>query len=478
MPFRFDNRCSYDDRLGTDVDPTPVASPALLAMNDAVANELGLSDDERRAAATIAALAGNGRLSGSRPRALVYAGHQFGHFVPRLGDGRAILLGEVITRSGDRVDVQLKGAGRTAYSRGGDGRAALGPVLREFLMSEAMHALGVPTTRALAAVSTGEIVAREEQLPGAVITRVARSHLRVGTFEYFAARGDTDGLRLVADLAVARHYPDAIDSENRATALVDAVVETQAALVAAWIGVGFVHGVMNTDNVSIAGETLDFGPCAFVDTYDPARTFSSIDHGGRYAFMRQPKIAAWNVGRLAEALLPLLHDDQHKAVSIANERVERFGDVFSAAFLAVFRRKLGLSVEEADDVSLIQDLLEAMASSKADFTGTFRALDDVADGARPFALAPALDAWALRYGARLGREPSPKESSARRARANPRLIPRNHLVEQALAAAHANNLTPFERLLGAVRRPYDDEVASIDEAPGEAQWRYRTFCGT
>jgi uncharacterized protein YdiU (UPF0061 family) len=488
--FAFEN--SYvrlPERFYARLDPTPVAAPRLVRVNAALAEALGLDPAALTRPEAVEVLAGNRVPEGAAPIALAYAGHQFGQFVPQLGDGRAILLGEVVGRDGVRRDIQLKGSGPTPFSRRGDGRAALGPVLREYLVSEAMAALGVPTTRALAAVTTGEPVWRETALPGAVLTRVAASHIRVGTFQYFAARGDTDGVRLLADHAIARHYPDAAAAENPYRALLEAVVARQADLVAQWLLIGFIHGVMNTDNTSIAGETIDYGPCAFMDAYDPATVFSSIDHGGRYAYGNQPRIAQWNLARLAETLLPLLAEDEDQAMAAAQETLTGFGSRFQAAYLGGLRRKLGLATEHEGDAALIQDLLQRMASNAADFTLTFRRLCDVAAGPEGDAAVRSLftdpaayDEWATAWRRRLGEEPG--ESAARRAAmqaVNPAFIPRNHLVEDVLAAAvEREDLGPFDEMLKVLSRPFEDqpEFARYAEPPGPDRRVHRTFCGT
>jgi uncharacterized protein YdiU (UPF0061 family) len=423
------------------------------------------------------------------PIALAYAGHQFGAFVPQLGDGRAILLGEVVGKDGRRRDIQLKGAGRTPFSRGGDGRAALGPVLREYVVSEAMAALGIPTTRALAAVTTGEPVVRDTVLPGAVLTRVAASHIRVGTFQFFAAREDVEALRALTAHALARHHPDAAGTGSDALALLERVIDAQASLVARWLGVGFVHGVMNTDNTAISGETLDYGPCAFLDEYDPRRTFSSIDHGGRYAFANQPRVALWNLGRLAEALLPLVADDEEEAVRLATEHLDRFAPRFAQAYLQVMRAKLGLVREEESDPALVDALLAALAANHVDHTLFFRRLCAVAadaslaDGlATSFADPGALRAWLEAWHRRIATEPATSETRASTMRrANPAFIPRNHRVEEAIEAAVARaDFGPFETLVDVLARPYSDqpERVHLAEPPGPEQRAYKTFCGT
>lgn len=431
MKFAFDNTYArLPDRFYARVSPARVRAPRVVKVNRALAEELGLDADQLASAEGAEVLAGNTLPEGAEPIALAYAGHQFGGFVSQLGDGRAILLGEVVGKDGKRRDIQLKGAGRTPFSRGGDGRAALGPVLREYVVSEAMAALGVPTTRALAAVTTGEPVHREQVLPGAVLTRVAASHLRVGTFQFFAARNDREALSTLTAYALSRHYPEAMGSGNDALALLDRVIEAQATLVARWLGIGFVHGVMNTDNTSISGETLDYGPCAFLDEYDPAKKFSSIDVGGRYAFGNQPRIAQWNMARLAEALLPLLADDEEEAVRLATERVQRFASLFMAAHGRVLRAKLGLEREEEGDLALAADLLERLASNGVDYTVFFRRLcaaaaDPAADAhvASLFAEPEAFRRWAEAWRHRLAKEDVAPEARARDAARQPRLHP-------------------------------------------------------
>ncbi len=453
--------------------PAPVRAPALLALNRGLAEELGLDPEALQSEAGVAMLAGNVVPEGAEPLAQAYAGHQFGSFNPGLGDGRALLLGEVVDRAGQRRDIQLKGSGQTPFSRMGDGRAWLGPVLREYLVSEAMHGLGIPTTRALAAVATGETVVREAPLPGAVLTRVAASHVRVGTFQFFAARGDVEAVRLLVDHVIARHYPAA----EGALGLLDAVVLAQARLVAAWLGVGFIHGVMNTDNTALSGETIDYGPCAFMDVFQADQVFSSIDQFGRYAYARQPQIAGWNLAQFATALLPVIDADQDRAVALATEVVRRFPDRFGDAWLEVFRAKLGLrdiGMEE-DDAKLINDLLVAMEDGAADFTATFRGLaEDRA--AEAFARPEELATWQPRYAARLAAQGGADGSAM--ASANPVVIPRNHLVEAALAAAVEGDMAPFERLHRATVRPFDPAEPDLTAPPAPGGGRYRTFCGT
>ena len=468
----FDN--SYARLPGTmqvAVRPTPVEAPRLIKVNMALAAELGI--DASRLTAGIAS--GNALPDGAAPLAQAYAGHQFGHFVPQLGDGRAILLGEIIDIHGKRRDIQLKGAGQTPFSRRGDGRAALGPVLREYLVSEAMHALGIPTTRALMAAATGEMVYRDQVLPGAVLTRVAASHIRVGTFQFFAVRRDIDSLKLLADHVIARHYPRLAVATNPYLGLLDQVIEAQARLVSRWVQVGFIHGVMNTDNVAVSGETIDYGPCAFMDAYDPATVFSSIDEGGRYAYGNQAPIAQWNLARFAETLLPLLDRDRDAAVRIATGRIEGFPEIYTRHWLSGFRAKIGLITEEDGDTELIQGLLDAMQAERADFTLTFRRLSNGED-------VPALANWVPLWRERLARDPqSTEDRSALMRSVNPSFIPRNHLVEEMIAAAVRNgDYAPFEQMLAVLSRPYDDQLdaARFAEPPAEIEPGYRTFCGT
>ena len=471
------------------VAPTPVTSPRLIKLNRPLARQLGLDPDRLESPEGAEILAGKRVPDGADPIAMAYAGHQFGHFVPQLGDGRAILLGEVIDADGIRRDIQLKGSGPTPFSRRGDGRAALGPVLREYIVSEAMAVLGIPTTRSLAAVLTGESVLRETALPGAVLTRVASSHIRVGTFQYFAARRDTEGVRQLADHVIARHYPEVADHERPYLALLSAVIAQQANLVANWLLVGFIHGVMNTDNTSISGETIDYGPCAFMDHYDPKQVFSSVDEMGRYAYANQPRIAQWNLTRLAECLLPLISDDQDKAVTEAQAAIGEFVELFDTAYQARLRRKLGLVTAREDDRVLAQDLLDAMARNRADFTLAFRRLGDAALGPdhdgeirQLFADPTAYDEWAARWRQRLADEP--QESIARRTAmrsVNPAFIPRNHRVEAVIeAAVNRDDFAPFEELLTVLSKPYEDQPAysAYAEPPEPHERVLQTFCGT
>jgi len=479
----FDNSYArLPDRFYARLPPTPVAAPKLVRLNEALADELGLDPAFLRSPEGIEVLAGNRIAEGSEPLAAAYAGHQFGHFVPQLGDGRAILLGEVVDTKGRRRDIQLKGSGPTPFSRRGDGRAALGPVLREYVVSEAMAALGVPTTRALAAVTTGEMVWRETGLPGAVLTRVAASHIRVGTFQFFAARGDTDAVRELADHVIARHYPEVRDAPNPYRALLEAVIARQAALVAHWLSIGFIHGVMNTDNVSIAGETIDYGPCAFMDTYHPATVFSSIDEQGRYAYANQPPIAQWNLARLAETLLPLLSADEATAISEANAALTTYAPRFNAAYIGAFRRKLGLRAEQANDLALIQELLDLMAAAQADFTVTFRRLSDaVVDISKEVLPVDNSAGWAARWRTRLTAETtSPEEQRRLMQASNPAYIPRNHLVEEMIQAGLAGDFAPFEQLLAVLSAPYEDQPGAerFARPPRPEEVVSRTFCGT
>ena len=495
QPVRFGFENTYarlSERFFKRVDPTPVSAPQLVKVNLRLAQSLGLDPARLVSREGVEILAGNRIAEGSEPLAIAYAGHQFGHFVPQLGDGRANLLGEVKGRDGVRYDVQLKGSGPTPYSRRGDGRAALGPVLREYIVSEAMAALGVPTTRALAAVTTGERVFRETILPGAVLTRVAASHLRVGTFQYFATQGDTEALRELADYAIARHYPEAAMSGQPYRALLNGVIGRHARLVAQWLLLGFIHGVMNTDNTSISGETLDYGPCAFLEAYDPAAVFSAIDQSGRYAYGNQPHIALWNLARLAEALLPLLQlesGSEEGAVASANEALAAFVTQFEDAHAAGLRRKIGLFNEQDGDRALAQNLLDCMAANGADFTLTFRRLCDAASnqGADDavsllFADPSAYAAWATEWRQRLEKESiSPVDRAVAMRNVNPIYIPRNHLVEAALSAAvERADFQPFESLLIVLSKPYDDEPGFEDYAvPARPEERVtQTFCGT
>ena len=470
--------------------PTAVKRPRLIQLNAGLARELGLDPASLRGADGVAALSGNAVPDSAEPLAMAYAGHQFGHFVPQLGDGRAILLGELTDARGRRVDVQLKGAGRTPFSRAGDGRSALGPVIREYVLSEAMHALGIPTTRSLAALDTGETVFRDTALPGGILVRVAASHVRIGTFEYFAARRDQEALRSLADYVAQRHYPEALAARQPYVALYRAACDAQAALVARWMHVGFIHGVMNTDNMSLSGETIDYGPCAFMDEYDPMAVFSSIDRRGRYAFGKQGAIAQWNLARLGESLLPLLDDDPERALAEANAALEAFQPNFQRRWLDGMRRKLGLRAAADGDAALVQDWLELMRRAGADYTLSFRALcaaalDDDASLAERLGNSAELDAWLVRWRRRQRRENrSAAERAADMRRANPALIPRNHQVERAISAAvNDGRFDAMRELTAALSAPYEDcgerpERARYAQPPKPEERVTQTFCGT
>ncbi len=485
--FAFDNSYArLPEQFHRPAKPAAARAPTLIRFNHALAEALGLdvagADDARLAQV----FSGQVIPVGSAPLAQAYAGHQFGHFNPQLGDGRALLLGEVVSPSGARFDIQFKGSGPTAFSRRGDGMAALGPVLREYIVSEAFAALGVPATRALAAVSTGEQVVRETLLPGAVFTRVAASHIRVGTFQFFAAQGDEEAVRTLADYVIDRHYPQARDADNAYLAMLTMVAERQAQLIARWLSIGFIHGVMNTDNMAISGETIDFGPCAFLDEYDPRKVFSSIDERGRYAYANQPGIGQWNIARFAECLLPLLDADEEKAIEAANGVLKAFGDTFQAAWLQAFRDKLGLAGEGEDDRVLVSDFLELMHQGEADFTLTFRTLSKIAGGAAVDTLtdlftAPlGLSDWITRWRARIDDGRNAAERQAAMEAVNPALIPRNHRIEEAIAAAIYGDFSFFHRLVEAIAHPYseDPETADLRLPPKPEERVTRTFCGT
>jgi uncharacterized protein YdiU (UPF0061 family) len=474
-------------RFFARVEPTPVANPQLVVLNTNLCQELGL-DPKGIEPEAATAFSGNRLPEDANPIAMAYAGHQFGAFVPRLGDGRAILLGELRGRDGTLYDIQLKGAGLTPFSRNGDGRAVVGPMLREYLISEAMHSLGVSTTRSLAVVTTGEIVFREGALPGAILTRVAASHVRVGTFQYFAARGDEEAIRALLDYVIARHYPAARDADIPALAVLREVAQRQAALIADWMLLGFIHGVMNTDNMAISGETIDYGPCAFMDSYDPNTVFSSIDHGGRYAYANQPLIAQWNLARFAETLLFLIDPEPEKAIRVATEVIEPFAGQFNAHFLAGMRRKIGLASQREGDTELIRRLLAAMQESQADFTLTFRALALAADSADRLPLPgepgpenlPA-EGWLRDWQERVAHDPqTPAERAAAMRRVNPAFIPRNHRVQAALDAADAGDYTLFLRLVKILQRPFDEQadLAAYTQPPQPSERVLQTFCGT
>jgi uncharacterized protein YdiU (UPF0061 family) len=471
------------------LDPIPVPRPRLIQINHALAADLGLNLVGVEHETLAALFAGNLPWPGAEPIATAYAGHQFGYFVPQLGDGRAILLGEVRDRAGARRELQLKGSGKTPFSRNGDGRAALGPVLREYLVSEAMHALGIPSTRALAAVMSGERIYRDGLVPGALLTRVAASHVRVGTFEYFAARGDVPSTRRLADYVIDRHYPDAGATERPYLTLLQAVAARQAALIASWMHVGFIHGVMNTDNMALSGETIDFGPCALMDAYDPNTVFSSIDESGRYAYANQPHAAQWNLARFAETLLPILDPSPERAVALANDAISEFSSRFAQHWLTGMLRKLGIIHSEDGDRELVQELLDCMQHNQSDFTLTFRALCDVAEypGAEStlralFANPDACDQWLVRWSCRLSHEPcEPAARAAAMRQLNPIFIPRNHRIEQAIEAAiEREDFSPFAELLSVLSQPFREQAALAAYAkPPRADERVlRTYCGT
>ena len=488
VTFLFDNTyAQLPDRFYARPRPTPVQAPRLVHLNTQLADELCLDAEALASPSGIAVLAGNETPGAADPLAMVYAGHQFGNWVSRLGDGRAILLGELIDRNGIRRDIQLKGAGRTPFSRMGDGRAALGPVLREYIVSEAMAALGIPSSRALAAITTGEPVVRETILPGAILTRVAKGHVRVGTFQYFASRNDTEAVHILADYVTSRHYPEAAHTEVPYLALLEAVIAAQAELVARWMQVGFIHGVMNTDNTSIAGETIDYGPCAFLDSYHPTTVFSSIDRAGRYAYGNQPRIAHWNLIRFAQCLLPLLGEED-AAVALAQEAVDRFPQQYQSAWLSGMRRKLGLHVDQDGDLELAESLLELMAANGCDFTLTFRHLCEAAEPGHgeavfrgQFADNTASSEWLARWRQRLAAEArGEQDRKATMRRANPAFIPRNHRVEEVIAAAMLDDFEPFEKLSRVLTRPFEDQpdFAHFSDPPQPDQVVHATFCGT
>ena len=469
MKIPFDNSyATLPDGFYTRLNPTPVKEPALLAFNTDLAALLNIETGDLAQAATL--FSGNSVPDGAAPLAQLYAGHQFGNWNPQLGDGRAILLGEVIGSDGTRRDIQLKGSGPTPYSRMGDVRAWLGPVLREYVVSEAMHALGIPTTRALAAVTTGEPIWREQgALPGAILTRVAQSHLRVGTFQVFAHRGEVDNLKTLTAYAIKRHYPDASTPMD----LLRAVCAAQAELVSGWMSIGFIHGVMNTDNCTIAGETIDYGPCAFMDAFHNGRVFSSIDQQGRYAYANQPNIVVWNMAQLATSLLQQA-EDKDAAVEEATEIVQAMPALLEAAWLRRFAAKIGISTPQDGDLDLIQSLLTLMQENGTDFTNTFRALNT--DNARDqFTNRDAFDGWAAGWQTRLTQEP---DAPTTMAKANPAIIPRNHRIEAMIDAAVAGDMAPFERLSTALATPYASTDAELERPPTEDEIVPATFCGT
>lgn len=485
---KFDN--TYAQQLNgyySIIQGDDAPSAKLIKFNHSLASELGLCLDQLTTHDIAAVFSGDTPVKGATPLAQIYAGHQFANFNPQLGDGRALLLGEVINHNGDRQDIQLKGAGRTPYSRNGDGKAAIGPVLREYLMGEAMHALHIPTTRALAAVSTGHKIMREKPLPGAVLTRVASSHLRIGTFQYFAAQGDVDKIKQLADYTIQRHFPELSQSENPYLGLLCAVRDRQARLIAQWMLIGFVHGVMNTDNMTISGETIDYGPCAFMDTYKTSTVFSSIDTICRYAYNQQPVIAKWNLARFAETLLPLISSDTEQAVKLATDETFAFTKQYEIEWLNRIRAKLGLSNDENDDLTLANDLLDIMENEAVDFTQFFRELSGTQlgnlDGVNLlFNDASMFLQWHKRWQIRLTRDPMPQEiRSIAMDSVNPVYIPRNHKVEEALKAAEENdNYAPFEKLLSVLSHPFEkrDELSEYETPAHKNSPPYKTFCGT
>ena len=493
MIINFDN--TYAEQLNSfysDCKATLAPEPGIIKINNELASQLGIDLKYLSEAEQTDLFSGNQLPEGAAPLAQAYAGHQFGNFVPQLGDGRALLLGEVVDKQGARFDIQLKGSGRTPYSRGGDGKSALGPVLREYIMSEAMHALGIPTTRALAAVTTGETVMRTEPLPGGVFTRVASSHLRIGTFQYFAARQEEENIKKLADYAIARHYPELMDAENPYLSFLSAVSDAQASLVAQWMCVGFIHGVMNTDNMTISGETIDYGPCAFMDYYAPETVFSSIDRQGRYAYHNQPSIAQWNLARLAEAILPLFGEDTERSITQATDILEAFPERYTQYWLAGMRKKLGLNseekTEEQDELALANELLAAMHGQEVDYTLLFWHLSDILEGKETRANALFNDAtdftaWVTRWKDRLRRcDLTLSDSIALMKQTNPIYIPRNHKVEEALeAAVHHADYSKFETLLATLATPFYAQEGKEDynqPAPKEFGQTYKTFCGT
>ncbi|MFT3930856.1 MAG: YdiU family protein [Spongiibacteraceae bacterium] len=470
--------------------PTPVASPAMIRTNAALAQQLGIDPTWLASADAVGVFSGNQIAEGSEPIATVYAGHQFGGWNPQLGDGRAILLGEIIGRDGRRYDIQLKGSGQTPYSRMGDGRSPLGPVLREYIVSEAMFALGVPTTRSLAAISSGEKVVRDTLLPGAVLTRVASSHIRVGTFQYFSASGDIDAVRILAEHVIDRHYPEAAHAENPHLALLDAVISCQAKLIALWQQLGFIHGVMNTDNMLVCGETIDYGPCAFMDAFNPNQVYSSIDQRGRYAFRNQPPIAHWNLSWLAQSLLPLLDDtDEKAAVAMAQTALDGFATQFQSVYRDGMLKKIGFSQASDENIALLEDLFQRMTESSADYTLTLRRLAELVDTTANnfesvetiYALPDNLNAWIDRWRDLLNHEAVDTAQTQQAMLAmNPAFIPRNHLVEETIQAAMQNNFEPFQQLVDVLTQPYrfDGNYSRYALPPRPEQIVEKTFCGT
>lgn len=489
-PIDFDNSYArLPEHFFSRQLPTPVATPSLIRINKTLAQQLRIDTEWLGSPQAMQVFAGNEIAPGSEPIATAYAAHQFGGWNPQLGDGRAILLGEVIGSDGARYDIQLKGSGRTAYSRMGDGRSPLGPVLREYIVSEAMAALGVPTTRSLAAVNSGEAVMREGLLPGAVLTRVASSHIRIGTFQYFSGRNDTEAVRTLADHVIARHYPEAARADNPYLALLNAVIARQAQLIAAWQQLGFIHGVMNTDNMLVCGETIDYGPCAFMDAFNPNQVYSSIDQRGRYAFRNQPPIAHWNLSWLAQSLLSLLGGENEKeSVGIAQTALDNFAIHFQSAYSNIMLQKIGFTDATDENIALLEDLLKRMTESAADYTLTFRRLAELVDSnasvpsvAGVYALPTNLDEWIVNWQAQLiDEEVNLASAQARMLSINPAFIPRNHLVEEAIQAAMKNNYEPFNQLVDVLAAPYqfNDSFARHALPPRDDQIVSKTFCGT
>jgi uncharacterized protein YdiU (UPF0061 family) len=492
--FRFDNTYSrLPERFYARLNPTPVKKPRLIKVNRLLAIKIGLNPDFLETPAGINILAGNKIPDGADPIAMAYAGHQFGGWSPQLGDGRAILLGEVVSSDGQRHDLHLKGAGQTPFSRNGDGRAWIGPILREYIVSEAMATLGIPTTRALAAVTTGETVMREGPFPGAVLMRVARSHIRVGTFQYFAARKDTEALRLLSDHIIEKNYPEAQNSSNSYLALLESVIKQQSELIAKWMAIGFIHGVMNTDNMSVAGDTIDYGPCAFMDNFNPETVFSSIDQMGRYAYNNQPQIAHWNLSCFASAILPLINTNEKAAVEAATDKINSFPEQYFAAWASIFGSKIGLVDQQKGDADLAQDLLDCMARNKADFTLTFRRLCDISkdkdqENRLPdelfttlFEDKSAAEVWLVRWRRRLFKEGQTNLERQTAMRAiNPAYIPRNHRIEEIIVAAFDGNFDPFEKFIEILSQPFDEQIENVgfQSPPLPEEIVRATFCGT
>jgi uncharacterized protein YdiU (UPF0061 family) len=492
--FHFDNTYSMlPERFFARIGPTPVQKPGLIKINRLLANNIGLDPNFLETPTGIKILSGNQTPVGAEPIAMAYAGHQFGGWVPQLGDGRAVLLGEIIGTDGCRYDLHLKGAGQTPFSRNGDGRAWVGPILREYIISEAMAALGIPTTRALAAVTTGETVMREGPFPGALLARVASSHIRVGTFQYFSARKDIEALRLLSDHIIKRHYPEAESSSNSYLSLLENVIEKQSKLIAKWMSVGFIHGVMNTDNMSIAGDTIDYGPCAFMDDYHPDKVFSSIDQMGRYAYGNQPVIAQWNLSCFASAILPLIDKNEEAAIEAATERLNYFPEKYEKAWSSIFCTKVGLLDKTESDTDLAKDLLDCMSENNADFTSTFRQLSRVPKDKDPskklldkqftslFKNQLAAEGWLMKWRQRLCQNTSSDRERQKSMHAiNPAYIPRNHRIEEIILASLEGNFSPFEKLNDILSNPFEEQIESIEfqKPPLPEEMVHETFCGT